>query len=91
MTARAWDARGMSDESVMGRIGELVEEEHRLRRQLAAGEITTEEEHARLRTVEESLDQCWDLLRRRRAAQQQGESPDGVQPRPVDEVEGYLQ
>jgi Protein of unknown function (DUF2630) len=81
----------MGDESVLNRINELVEEEHRLRRQLAAGEISTEEEHARLRTLEESLDQCWDLLRRRRAALSQGESPDLVAPRPVDEVEGYLQ
>jgi hypothetical protein len=81
----------MGDESVLNRINELVEEEHRLRRQLAAGEISTAEEHARLRTVEEALDQCWDLLRRRRAAQSQGESPDTVTARPVDEVEGYLQ
>lgn len=81
----------MGDESVLGRINELVEEEHRLRQQLAAGEITTEEEHARLRTVEEALDQCWDLLRRRRAAARGGQSPDDVEARPVDEVEGYLQ
>jgi hypothetical protein len=81
----------MGDESVLSRIGELVEEEHRLRRQLAAGEITTADEHARLRTVEEALDQCWDLLRRRRAAVRGGQSPDLVGPRPVDEVEGYLQ
>lgn len=81
----------MTDGSVLSRINELVEEEHRLRRQLAAGEISTDEEHARLRTLEESLDQCWDLLRRRRAALRQGESPDAVEPRPVSEVEGYLQ
>lgn len=81
----------MSDKTVLSRISELVEEEHRLRRQLAAGEISTEEEHARLRTVEEALDQCWDLLRRRRAAVDEGQSPDLVQARPVDEVEGYLQ
>jgi hypothetical protein len=81
----------MSDEPVLNRINELVEEEHRLRRQLAAGEISTEQERARLRALEESLDQCWDLLRRRRAALRQGESPDQVEPRPVSEVEGYLQ
>jgi hypothetical protein len=81
----------MSDESVLSYISELVEEEHRLRRQLAAGEISTDEEHARLRTVEEALDQCWDLLRRRRAAVHEGKSPDAVAARPVDEVEGYLQ
>jgi hypothetical protein len=81
----------MSDESVLNHINQLVEEEHRLRRQVAAGEISTEEEHARLRTVEEQLDQYWDLLRRRRAAARGGHSPDTVQARRVDEVEGYLQ
>lgn len=81
----------MSDESVLGRINDLVDEEHRLRRQLAAGEISTDEEHARLRELEEALDQCWDLLRRRRAAQRVGQDPDAVEPRPVDEVEQYLQ
>jgi Protein of unknown function (DUF2630) len=81
----------VSDESVLSRISELVDEEHRLRGRLSAGEISTEEEHARLRVLEESLDQCWDLLRRRRAARQQGQDPDAVQARPVPEVEGYLQ
>ncbi|ANZ43419.1 hypothetical protein BBK82_40110 [Lentzea guizhouensis] len=81
----------MTDENVLGRINELVDEEHRLRQALAAGEISTEEEHARLRAVEEALDQCWDLLRRRRTARSTGADPDGVQARPVGEVEGYLQ
>jgi len=81
----------MGDETVLSRIGELVDEEHRLRRGLAAGELSTEEEHARLRVVEESLDQCWDLLRRRRAARETGADPNAVQPRATTEVEGYLQ
>ncbi|GAB2809168.1 DUF2630 family protein [Lentzea nigeriaca] len=81
----------MSDENVLGRINELVDEEHRLREQLAAGEITTDEEHARLRALEEALDQCWDLLRRRRSARDQGEDAEGVAARSVGEVEGYLQ
>ncbi|SES23235.1 Protein of unknown function [Lentzea xinjiangensis] len=81
----------MSDENVLGRINELVEEEHELRQQLAAGEIGTDEEHARLRSVEEALDQCWDLLRRRRSARSQGEEPEDVQARSVGQVEGYLQ
>ncbi|HLL68670.1 MAG TPA: DUF2630 family protein [Micromonosporaceae bacterium] len=81
----------MSDENVLGRISELVEEEHRLRGQLSAGEISADEEHAKLRKLEEALDQCWDLLRRRRAARGQGADPASVEARPVDEVEGYLQ
>ncbi len=87
----ACKALGMSDESVLSRISELVDEERRLRRQLSAGEISTDDEHVRLRGLEESLDQCWDLLRRRRAAQHEGQNPDAVETRPVNEVEGYLQ
>ncbi|MFS8104571.1 DUF2630 family protein [Lentzea alba] len=81
----------MTDESVLGRINELVAEEHELRERLRAGDISTTEEHSRLRAVEEALDQCWDLLRRRRAARAQGESADDVPARSVGEVEGYLQ
>jgi Protein of unknown function (DUF2630) len=81
----------MSDEFVLSRISELVEEERRLRGQLSAGEISTDEEHARLRVLEEALDQCWDLLRRRRSALRQGQDPDAVGVRPIDQVEEYLQ
>ena len=55
-----------------------------------SGTITNDEERQRLRALEESLDQCWDLLRRRRAAQANRQDPDSVQARPVTEVEGYL-
>jgi hypothetical protein len=41
--------------------------------------------------VEEALDQCWDLLRRRRAARSSGTDPDSLAARPVPEVENYLQ
>lgn len=81
----------MDDKQILGQITELVEEEHELRTRRVAGEITSEEEHARLRALEESLDQCWDLLRRRRAARDAGVNPDEVQPPPKDQVEGYLQ
>jgi len=81
----------MDDTSILGRIHDLVEEEHKLRSRVQAGELSTDDEHSRLRAVEESLDQCWDLLRRRRAARDQGTSPDAVEARPVSEVDGYLQ
>ena len=81
----------MDDTTVLSRINGLVDEEHKLREQLRKGEISTEEEHARLKKLEESLDQCWDLLRRRRAARSQGQDPDSAQPRDINEVEGYLQ
>jgi hypothetical protein len=81
----------MDDATVLKRIHGLVDEEHALREQVGRGEISTDEEHARLKQLEESLDQAWDLLRRRRAARNQGNDPDSEQPRTVSEVEDYLQ
>jgi Protein of unknown function (DUF2630) len=81
----------MEDKAVLGRISDLIDEEHRLRGKVQAGEMSTADEHARLREVEEALDQCWDLLRRRRAARDTGLDPDSVEARPVQQVEGYLQ
>ncbi len=81
----------MNDKEIMVHIGELIETEHQLRQQLAAGELTGAEERERLRSAEEALDQCWDLLRQRRARREYGENPDGAVLRPVSEVEGYQQ
>jgi hypothetical protein len=81
----------MDDTTVLSRINALVDEEHQLRQQVQAGQISGEDERTRLREVEEALDQCWDLLRRRRAARAAGNDPDGASAQPVSEVEGYLQ
>jgi hypothetical protein len=81
----------MDDKEIMAHINELIATEHKLRRQLAAGELTGPEEHERLRSAEEALDQCWDLLRQRRARREFGENPDEASVRPVSEVEGYQQ
>ena len=81
----------MKDQEIEARIEKLVEEERRLREQLASGEISAAEEHARLADAEASLDRMWDLLRQRRALREFDEDPDKAEPRPVDEVEGYLQ
>ncbi len=81
----------MDDKRIMAQIDELIETEHKLRQQLAAGELSAPEEHERLRSTEEALDQCWDLLRQRRARREFGESPEAAAPRPVSEVEGYQQ
>ncbi len=80
----------MDDADVLGRISELVAEEQRLRRGSGAHGLAPDERE-RLRALEEALDQCWDLLRRRRARKEFGEDPDTEHPRPVGEVEGYLQ
>jgi Protein of unknown function (DUF2630) len=81
----------VDDKEILGRIDELIQTEHELRSKLASGELSGPEEREQLRTAEEALDQCWDLLRQRRARREFGEDPAGSQTRPVTEVEGYLQ
>ena len=81
----------MDDKAVLSRISELVDEEHRLRQQLTHGQISGPEEQDRLKDLEVALDQCWDLLRRRRAAREVGNDPDAEQAHSTNEVEGYLQ
>lgn len=80
----------MDDAEVIRRIGALVDEEHSLERTLG----TTgpdEESTGRLREIEVALDQCWDLLRQRRARREMGDDPDEAQVRPSQIVEGYQQ
>ncbi|MFL6191525.1 MAG: DUF2630 family protein [Actinomycetes bacterium] len=80
----------MDDSQVLDRIGALVEEEHTLERQATGGGLD-DREQARLQEVEVQLDQCWDLLRQRRARREAGQDPDAAQVRPEGTVEGYLQ
>src|SRR3954452_11534050 len=77
----------MNDEKIHQTITELVGEEHQLRTQ----PDHSDDQRARLRQLEESLDQCWDLLRQRAALRDAGENPDAAAARPIAEVEGYLQ
>jgi Protein of unknown function (DUF2630) len=81
----------MDDKEILTTIDDLIKTEHDLRARLAAGELTSDQEHEQLRVVEAQLDQCWDLLRQRRARREFGEDPSGSAPRPASEVEGYLQ
>jgi hypothetical protein len=81
----------MDDKEILTTVDDLIKTEHDLRARLAAGELTSEQEHEQLRTVEEQLDQCWDLLRQRRARREFGEDPSGSATRPANEVEDYLQ
>jgi hypothetical protein len=81
----------MDDKQILAHIDELIATEHELRAKLAAGEITSQDEHDRLASTERALDQCWDLLRQRRARREFGQDPDDAQVRPVSEVEGYRQ
>jgi hypothetical protein len=80
----------MDESSIMSHISELVAEEHQLRAR-HVGEGLSDLERARLQAVEEDLDQCWDLLRQRRAKAEFGADPDSAEARPAGEVESYLQ
>ncbi|RFU22343.1 DUF2630 family protein [Geodermatophilus marinus] len=77
----------MEEKDLIARIHALVDEEHRLRE----GTEHTDEQRARIDELEVQLDQCWDLLRQRRARRQYGEDPEEAHARPADQVEGYLQ
>jgi len=81
----------MDDKEILAHIGDLIRTEHSLRSRLAAGELTSNEEHAALKSAEEALDQCWDLLRQRRARREFGEDENVAEARPTSEVEEYLQ
>lgn len=78
------------DRDILEQVNELVAEEKTLRSQLQHREIDETEEHVRLRALEVQLDQCWDLLRQRRALRETGQDPDQAAARPGDQVEGYL-
>ena len=78
----------MDDKSLLTHIHELVEEEKRLR---GANRGLSGEDRQRLASVERQLDQCWDLLRQRRAREEYGDDPNAAKERSVDEVESYLQ
>ena len=80
-------ANEKNDQSVLSHIDQLVKEEERL---YAKNELT-EEDQARLGEVKVALDQCWDLLRQRRALREFGEDPDKAKVRPAKIVENYEQ
>ena len=84
------NGRKPTDSETLAHIRELVAEEKALREQVQHGDIDASEENDRLRRVEVELDQCWDLLRQRRALRETGGDPREAEVRPADEVEGYL-
>lgn len=78
-----------SDEDIIGHIGALVAEERELRSQEA--HRLTDEERARLTALNNRLDQCWELLRQRRAKEEFGEDPAEASVRSERQVEQYRQ
>lgn len=81
----------MSEHDVYSTIEQLVAAEHKLRSQTQAGEFDPGDEKKELASIERALDQCWDLLRQRRARQDAGQNPDDAQAGSVEQVEHYLQ
>ncbi|MGW4232818.1 DUF2630 family protein [Streptomyces sp. NPDC004980] len=79
----------MGEQDIFENIDGLVSEERALRARSTADLGLSAEERSRLREVEVQLDQCWDLLRQRRALSEFGDDPASAKVRPADEVEGY--
>jgi hypothetical protein len=80
----------VDDQQVLSTIARLTEEEHELEKS-HQGEPLTVGKLERLESIRVSLDQCWDLLRQRRARRESGLDPDGAIARPAEVVEGYEQ
>ncbi len=81
----------MADEDVLSAIQQLADEEHALYERHAAGGPLSGEEHGRLRELEIRLDQCWDLLRQRRARREYGQDAADAAVRSESTVEDYQQ
>jgi Protein of unknown function (DUF2630) len=78
------------DEQIHNRIEELVAEEQELYGRVGEGGLSPNE-HNRLESIQVSLDQCWDLLRQRRALRESGQDPDAARVRDPEVVERYEQ
>jgi hypothetical protein len=79
----------MDDQDILDRINELAAEEHKLWEREGHEDISPAE-HERLRKLEVTLDQCWDLLHQRRARRSAGSNPADAKVRDPGTVEGYL-
>ena len=80
-------AQPTSDETVLTKIESLVHEEQQL---YGKGDLS-DHDQVRLDKLQVELDQCWDLLRQRRARREFGQDPDGAAVRPASVVERYQQ
>ncbi|HKU30004.1 MULTISPECIES: DUF2630 family protein [Arthrobacter] len=81
----------MDEQGILQRIKSLVDEERELREKAESAPPGPDHapNRARLERLEQDLDQCWDLLRQRRAKKQYGENPNEASVRPAQQVEGY--
>ncbi|GGT29325.1 DUF2630 family protein [Streptomyces chromofuscus] len=79
-----------AERAILGRITEMISQERDLRDHLAEEGTDRSAEQARLARIETELDQCWDLLRQRRARLAAGQDPGEAEVRPASQVKGYL-
>ena len=80
----------VDDPRIHGTIEQLVAEEHQLWERESAGSAT-DADRQRLQQLKVSLDQCWDLLRQRRALREAGRDPEAADVRRPEVVERYEQ
>jgi hypothetical protein len=80
----------MNDDQIHGTIEQLVAEEHDLWQRESTGDVS-DDDRARMKRIGVSLDQCWDLLRQRRALREAGLDPESAEVRRSDVVENYEQ
>ena len=80
----------MDDAKVLGRINELAREEHELFERESHLNVS-DADRERLRQIQVTLDQCWDLLRQRRALREAGGDPGAARVRDPEVVERYEQ
>lgn len=80
----------LNNNQIHSRIEQLVSEEHELWEREAAGQANVDERH-RLEELKVSLDQCWDLLRQRRALREAGLDEGSARVREPEIVERYQQ
>ncbi|GII56515.1 hypothetical protein Pth03_49040 [Planotetraspora thailandica] len=80
----------MDEQQILQRMHALVDEEHHLRTRRSSAVLVAQPQHERLTDLEQMLDECWDLLRRRRALRDAGMNPDDAHAAPISHVEYYL-
>jgi hypothetical protein len=80
----------MNDNEILHRITQLVDEEHELMKEDESNGLD-DDRRERMQALQVNLDQCWDLLRQRRARRHAGQDPDEAQVRDAGTVENYKQ
>ena len=79
----------MDDKKVTDHIDRLAREEHELFEREASG-MASDADKEKLKRIQDTLDQCWDLLRQRRAKREFGQNPEEARVRDPKTIKGYL-